>query len=90
MSLQEWAVAIGLLTPLILGVLAFIEKFLNRKKGDEPKEDEPEVLKGMTVAPDYAGDYIKELKADRAAAEAEVHKLKIENDLLRAQLKERK
>lgn len=85
MSLQEWAVAIGLLTPLILGILAFIEKFMNRKK-EEPKDEEPELVKGLTVAPDYAGDYIRELKKDRDEAEAELAKIRVENDFLKTQL----
>lgn len=71
MSLSEAAVAIGLLTPLILGILAFIEKWVNRKKVEPPKPDEPEVVMGQTVSVDYAKELIEELKADRKRAEEE-------------------
>jgi hypothetical protein len=71
MSFSEAAVAIGLLTPLILGILAFIEKFINRKKVEPPRKDEPEVSKGMPVGLDFASEYIEEIKADRAKAEKE-------------------
>lgn len=71
MSFSEAAVAIGLLTPLILGILAFLEKFLNRKKVEPPKANEAEVSKGLPVGMDYAGEYIQELKTDRKKAEDE-------------------
>ena len=67
MSFAEWAAAVGLLTPLILGVLAFIEKFFNKKK--EPEKKEPEVVQGMAIATNtYADQLIAELRADLAAA----------------------
>lgn len=72
MSLQEWAVAIGLLTPLVLGILAFIEKLANRKKGEGPT-DEPAVIQGMTVSSNsYADDLIIQLKKELAEAEQEI------------------
>jgi hypothetical protein len=86
MSLSEVAVAIGLLTPLVLGILAFIEKFINRKKGNEPVEAPP-VVQGMTVATDsYADRLIRELEADRKKAEADRLQAEQENKILRAQL----
>lgn len=86
MSLQEWAVAMGLLTPLVLGILAFIEKFVHRKK--EPDEPAlPEVVQGMTVATDsYADRLILELTRERDEADAAVAKANQENEVLRAQL----
>lgn len=79
MSFGEIAAAIGLLTPLVLGILAFIEKFVNRKKAD-PTKDQPEVVQGMTVTTDsYADQLIRELKKERDEAEAD-------NKVLRAQL----
>lgn len=75
MSFQEAAIAIGLLTPLILGVLAFIEKFVHKKK--EPEKEEPKVVQGMTVAVDttYADELIKELRSERAEDKATIKRL---------------
>lgn len=85
MSLQEWAVAIGLLTPLVLGILAFIEKFIHRK-GDSDKEV-PEVVQGMTVTTDsYADRLIIELTRERDEADAAAAKATQDNEVLRAQL----
>jgi hypothetical protein len=66
MSFQETAIAIGLLTPLILGVLAFVEKFIHKKK-EPDKEEEPKVVQGMTVPMDtnpYADQLIGELRRE--------------------------
>lgn len=63
MSFAEWAAAIGLLTPLLLGVLAFVEKFVNRKKVPEKKE--PEVVQGLPVATNsYADQLILNLQEE--------------------------
>lgn len=81
MSFGEIAAAIGLLTPLVLGILAFIEKFVHRKdKEDDSAKGQPEVVQGMTVTTDsYADQLIRELKKERDEAEAD-------NKVLRAQL----
>lgn len=63
MSFAEWAAAVGLLTPLILGILAFLEKFINRKK--EPEKKEEEVVQGLAVSTNsYADDLISELRRE--------------------------
>jgi hypothetical protein len=67
MSLSEAAIAIGLLTPLILGLLAFLEKLLNRKN-KEDKSEETQVVQGMPIAFDYTSEYIEEIKKDRDQA----------------------
>lgn len=86
MTFSEAAVALGLLTPLVLGILAFIEKFLNRKKDKEPIEAPP-VVQGMAVATDsYADRLIAELTEDKRNAEAGWTQAKNENAILRAQL----
>jgi len=85
MSFSEAAVAIGLLTPLILGILAFIEKWANRKKV-EPKEDEPKVVMGQTVGVDYAKELMEELKRDRDKAEADAREAIKQRDYYKAQL----
>lgn len=85
MSFQEWAVAVGLLTPLVLGILAFIEKFVHKK--GEPEKEEPAVVQGMTVATDsYADRLIVELSRERDEAEANLASANQENAVLRAQL----
>lgn len=86
MSFQEAAIAIGLLTPLILGILAFAEKFIHKKK--EP-EEEPKVVKGMTVSVEnpYASQLIDELTKDNRKAEAEIVRLSQKNELLRNELR---
>jgi hypothetical protein len=82
MSFQEWAVAFGLLTPLVLGILAFIEKFLHKKKEPET-EQQPAVVQGMTVATNsYVDELIAQLKKDLAEE-------KQENAILQARLNER-
>lgn len=71
MSLQEAAIAIGLLTPLILGVLAFVEKFVHHKK--EPEES-TKVPQGMAVNMDnpYADQLIEELRKDKEDSDKRV------------------
>lgn len=77
MSFQEAAIAIGLLTPLILGILAFIEKFIHKPKDEK---EEPKVLQGMSVPVDtYAERLIVELTR-------EMKETKEENTVLRAKL----
>jgi hypothetical protein len=83
MSSTEWFVSIGLITPLVLGILAFIEKWAERRrKRGEPKEEQP-IVQGMTVSVDYAAELVTQLKADlvetqkerdKALAEIEAYK----------------
>lgn len=68
MSLSETAIAVGLLTPLILGLLAFLEKFMNRKVKKEGSDAATSVVQGMPVAFDYTSEYIEEIKKDRDQA----------------------
>lgn len=71
MSFAEWAAAVGLLTPLILGILAFIEKFVNKKKDVDKKE--PEVVQGMAVSTgSYADLLISELRRELAETKEEL------------------
>lgn len=87
MNFQETAVAIGLLTPLVLGILAFIEKFVNRGKEVKKDKEDPPVLQGMSVAPDsYADQLIKELRKERDEAEALVLQRDHEKAILEAQI----
>lgn len=90
MSFSEVAVAIGLLTPLVLGILAFIEKWRNAKKKDVEPADGQTIVQGMTVPVDYAADLITELRRDRTVAERErdeaikrAERLQIQLDTLR-------
>jgi len=87
MSLQEAAIAIGLLTPLILGVLAFIEKFVHRKK-EPDTEEQPKVVQGMPVTMEnpYADQLIIELRREANEAEQERKRISHENEILRARL----
>jgi hypothetical protein len=81
MSFQEAAVAIGLLTPLVLGILAFIEKFVHKKK--EPEAGQPSVVQGMTVAPNsYADQLIIELQRELRESKEDIR-------ILEARLNER-
>lgn len=86
-SFQELAIAIGLLTPLILGILAFIEKFVHRKK-EPDTEEKPKVVQGMTVAVEnpYADQLIGELRREIAEGDAERQRLAHQNEVLRARL----
>lgn len=78
---MEWdklGAFIGLVTPLFLGVGAWIIEARNRRI---KKKSEPEVLQGLPV--DYENDYISLLKqnlrdekARRKAAEKEVERLR--------------
>jgi len=86
MTFSEVAVAIGLLTPLVLGILAFVEKFINRKKSSG-LDGGPSVVQGMTVATEsYADRLIAELTEDKRNAEAGWTQAKEEIKVLRAQL----
>ncbi len=85
MNFQELAVALGLLTPLILGIIASVEKFANRKN-PEDDETEQEIVQGMPVAVDYVAELIAEYKADKTKAERERDEALMELRMVKAQL----
>lgn len=87
MSFSEVAIAIGLLTPLILGILAFVEKLLSRKTKSPDKDEEPKVVQGMPVAVDsFADQLIAELRRDIAEGEADKVRMQHTIDVLTAQI----
>lgn len=70
MSFGEVAAALGLLTPLVLGVLAFYKDL--KKKDKAPAEPAShDVVQGMTVNMDYAAELMRELKKRAEDAESE-------------------
>jgi hypothetical protein len=84
LSLSEIAVAIGLLTPLVLGVLAFVDKRLPGHKTTkaEKREDanEDSVLQGLPVKVDFAAELVKELREDARQANERATKAEAERD----------
>ena len=78
MEWDKWGLFISLVTPLILGIGAWINDALTKRK---TKGKQPEVLQGMPV--DYESDYINLLKRNLADARAESKDLKRENRELR-------
>jgi len=76
---EKWGLFISLVTPLVLGVGAWINDALSkRKKKSDPK---PEVLQGLPV--DYETDYVKLLKQNLTDLRRENAELKKENKILR-------
>lgn len=78
----EWdklGLFISLVTPLVLGIGAWIIDALSKRK---KKKAEPEVTTGLQV--DYETDYVTLLKTSLAEARAEVLELKLEIKRLRA------
>ena len=86
MSFLELATAIGLLAPLVLGVLAFIEKWHSRKKEDKPEEPVGPVVKGMAVGVDFAAQLVAELQKDVMQAEVRAAAAEQRERELRAKL----
>lgn len=79
---MEWdkvGLFISLVTPLILGVGAWIVDALNKRK--KKISEKPEVLQGLPV--DYEEDYINLLKRSLAEAKRENAELRKENKELR-------
>jgi type II secretory pathway component GspD/PulD (secretin) len=86
MNFGEVAAALGLLTPLVLGILAF---YKDLKKRDEEKTAPPakqEIVQGMPVNVDYVAELIQTLKKQVEEAEAEKETALRENEVLRAQV----
>lgn len=73
MEWDKWGLFISLVTPLILGIGAWINDALTKRKS---KGKDPKVLTGMPV--DYESDYINLLKRNLADARKENIELKRE------------
>ncbi len=90
---SDFGIVVVALTPLVLGILAFIEKAFDRKKKN--KEDPPEqksgIVQGMTISSEtaFARELVAEIKADRQEALDKANRLEIENQMLREQLREK-
>lgn len=79
---MEWdkvGLFVSLITPLILGVGAWIVDALNKRKKN--KDPEPNVVQGLTV--DYETDYVNLLKRNLADARRQISELQKENRELR-------
>jgi len=81
MEWEKWGLFVSLVTPLILGVGAWIIDALNKRKKKLP---EPEVLQGLPV--DYETDYVNLLKRNLADARKEIIELRARNKKLEQQL----
>jgi hypothetical protein len=84
MEWEKWGLFVSLVTPLILGVGAWIIDALNKRKKKKP---EPEVLQGLPV--DYETDYVNLLKRNLADARKDNNELrarirKLEQQLFRS------
>ena len=78
---MEWdklGLFISLVTPLLLGIGAWINDAITKRK---KKGQEPKVLQGLPV--EYETEYIKLLKQNLADARHEIKELKRENKELR-------
>lgn len=75
---DKWGLFISLVTPLILGIGAWINDAVTKRK---KKGQEPKVLTGMPI--DYESDYVNLLKRNLADAKREIQELKRENKELR-------
>lgn len=78
MEWDKWGLFISLVTPLILGIGAWINDAVTKRKN---KGKDPKVLQGLPV--DYESDYINLLKRNLADARKEIVELKRENKELR-------
>lgn len=83
MEWDKWGLFISLVTPLVLGIGAWINDAVTKRKN---KGKEPQVLQGMPV--DYESDYINLLKRSLADAKKEIKELKAEVKELEAREKE--
>lgn len=79
MEWEKWGLFISLVTPLVLGVGAWINDALNKRK---KKSESPEVIQGLPV--DYETDYVKLLKQNNAELRRRNIELEKENKALRA------
>jgi hypothetical protein len=73
MEWDKWGLFISLVTPLILGIGAWINDAVTKRKN---KGKDPKVLQGLPV--DYESDYINLLKRNLADARKEIIDLKRE------------
>ena len=78
MEWDKWGLFISLVTPLILGIGAWINDAVTKRKN---KGKDPKVLQGLPV--DYESDYINLLKRNLADSRKEIVELKRENKELR-------
>lgn len=79
MEWDKWGLFISLVTPLVLGVGAWINDALTKRK---KKSVSPEVIQGLPV--DYETDYVKLLKQNNADLRRRNIELEKENKALRA------
>lgn len=93
MTLGEFAAAAALLTPLVLGLAALAKDIFFRKDKDkktEPSEQSEEIVQGMTIPTDYAGELItelrREIREDRADFALQLGEKDREIERLRAEL----
>lgn len=80
MDWEKAGVFISLVTPLFLGVGAWIVGAIAKKK-EKKEAPKPEVVQGLPV--DYETDYINLLKRNLRDAKQEIAELKQENKILR-------
>ena len=78
MEWDKWGLFISLVTPLILGIGAWINDAVTKRK---KKGKEPQVPLGMPV--DYESDYVNLLRRNLADARKEIQELRRENKQLR-------
>lgn len=79
MEWEKWGLFISLVTPLVLGVGAWINDALSKRK--KKSDAKPEVVQGLPV--DYETDYVKLLKQNLSDLRRENHELKKEIKALR-------
>jgi len=79
MEWEKWGLFISLITPLFLGVGAWVNDALSKRK---KKSATPEVIQGLPV--DYETDYVKLLKQNNADLRRRNIELEKENKALRA------
>jgi len=77
---EKWGLFVSLVTPLVLGVGAWINDALSKRKKKSDKS--PEVLQGLPV--DYETDYVKLLKQNLTDSRRRITELEKENKALRA------
>lgn len=79
MEWEKWGLFVSLVTPLILGVGAWINDALTKRKKKTDKA--PEVIQGLPV--DYETDYVKLLKQNLADSRRRIIELEKEVKFLR-------
>lgn len=79
MEWEKWGLFISLVTPLVLGVGAWIVDALSKRKKQTGKA--PKVLQGLPV--DYETDYVKLLRQNLADSRRRIKELEKEVRILR-------